>query len=818
MKKFKISFIISLFIVLILTIGSISAENINSDDSQILNNVIKADGSLNDALDSNIQSENSLDEIIPDNAELNHNALSENDLHHNIVDSDVESDNQISENIYDEDVADDFEIANDINVSFPHKLYKNDTANITIELPEEASGNLRVTIDEVEIYNETIVNKSVQVPITIPKSLFSYYVVNRNSDYRAHKVAVFYNGISLDFDNILKIMWYEKENGFYLNVPEEILKDDNQSYQGVGLVFPYSANGTVDIYIDDELFQSSNSTQYLFLNISKINCLDLGTHRIRANFSGDDYYLPCQRNATFNIVDFLIDIPSNVSLDHNDCIYAKSVKHTDGTITVLFDGKVILAKKLDKNHEFLESLFSKVTCGEHLIEVQYNSTKFNYSKQKSVNITYVVDIWGTNFMYGEDNTVCAIVPPDFNASLVHISIDGISYPIKIDNSGWIDLNVSKLTAGNHTLIFNFEGDGKYYPYDEIFNFTVSYGFKTPDFIDYLDGSVVSIALPSSANGNFEIYIDDVLYKSVKFVNGKASVRVDDLCCGNHNILLNYTGDDFEVENCSTSLNVHPKITYPFEMECGKDKSIIVQVSKNSKGKIIFTVGKNRYNVTIKDGKAVLSLKNLKIGEYDIDIDYLGDDGRNSSTYAFVDVVPAKIKISGAKNLNVSYTINTYYKVKVYDNQSKLAKGAYVNFKVGKTTYKVKTDKNGVAKLKLSKFAPKSYKIIISCNGTKVSKKLTVKHILKLKSVKVRKNAKKLVLTASLKKVNGKYLKGKLIKFKFKGKTYKAKTNSKGIAKVTIKRKVLKKLKIGKKVTYKATYLKDTAKRTVKVRK
>jgi hypothetical protein len=81
---------------------------------------------------------------------------------------------------------------------------------------------------------------------------------------------------------------------------------------------------------------------------------------------------------------------------------------------------------------------------------------------------------------------------------------------------------------------------------------------------------------------------------------------------NHNILLNYTGDDFEVENCSTSLNVHPKITYPFEMECGKDKSIIVQVSKNSKGKIIFTVGKNRYNVTIKDGKAVLSLKNLKI--------------------------------------------------------------------------------------------------------------------------------------------------------------------------------------------------------------
>ena len=53
---------------------------------------------------------------------------------------------------------------------------------------------------------------------------------------------------------------------------------------------------------------------------------------------------------------------------------------------------------------------------------------------------------------------------------------------------------------------------------------------------------------------------------------------------------------------------------------------------------------------------------------------------------------------------------------------------------------------------------------------------------------------------------------------FKGKTYKVKTNSKGIAKLTIKGKVLKKLKIGKKITYKASYLKDTRKRVVKVKR
>ena len=85
-----------------------------------------------------------------------------------------------------------------------------------------------------------------------------------------------------------------------------------------------------------------------------------------------------------------------------------------------------------------------------------------------------------------------------------------------------------------------------------------------------------------------------------------------------------------------------------------------------------------------------------------------------------------------------------------------------------------------------------------------------------KTVIVKKSAKKLVLKATLK--NGKKaVKSKKITFKLNGKTYKGKTNKKGIAKVTIKRNAIQKLKKGK--TYKVTvaYLNDAIKTNVKVR-
>ena len=87
----------------------------------------------------------------------------------------------------------------------------------------------------------------------------------------------------------------------------------------------------------------------------------------------------------------------------------------------------------------------------------------------------------------------------------------------------------------------------------------------------------------------------------------------------------------------------------------------------------------------------------------------------------------------------------------------------------------------------------------------------------LKKVNVKKSAKKLTLKATLKK-GSTPLKGKKVTFKFNGKIYKAKTNSKGVAKVIINKKVLIKLKVGKKIKYQVKYSGVISKRTAKVKR
>ena len=251
-----------------------------------------------------------------------------------------------------------------------------------------------------------------------------------------------------------------------------------------------------------------------------------------------------------------------------------------------------------------------------------------------------------------------------------------------------------------------------------------------------------------------------------------------------------------------------------------------------------TIKLNEY-VPIKEGdvfKAVITTKNIpfmKLNDmrthYTHNISFVSIDGSpfmdsyNEGVISVLKVytVADNSKIINNKDIIVDYGSGSYFTVQVVtDDGHAVGAGAVVNFTINGKTISTVTDTGGIAKIQITQKAG-TYVLTTSYNGKTYSNTVTVnavadKIVLKTKKVTVKKTAKKFKLKASL-KINGKAVKGKKITFKFKGKTYKAKTTKKGIAQVTIKKNVINKLKKGKKYAVKVSYLKNSVKTIVKVK-
>ncbi len=345
-----------------------------------------------------------------------------------------------------------------------------------------------------------------------------------------------------------------------------------------------------------------------------------------------------------------------------------------------------------------------------------------------------------------------------------------------------------------------------------------------------DGSTIEISVDETKNDQFNGTVDIIIGEEIHTLNitngsGKLAITPN-LKPGDYTAEVIFKETDlYYSETVSKSNSFHLSVNPEIEIENIPDfmqgSSIAIKLAANKffTGNVTVVIGGTNYTVNIVDGVGEKTITtNLKSGIYNITASYSGNDDYTNCTAenTFNIVVNPKVVMTQA---SVLYTGK--YSVTVYDKYGKPAGGVDVAFYInGKKVTTIKTDSKGVATFIVpSKYLPnKKYTIKATALSKTASKTVTVKQILKLKNVKVKKSAKKLVLTATLKKVNGKYPKGK-VTFRFNGKKVKTvKINKKGITKAIVKKSMLKKLKVGKKVTYQVKYLKTTVKKKVKVKK
>ena len=738
-------FVFVLLAFLLINAVSATEDSAARDDTSII-----AQQSLDESVLSNgLDSEKDIVELFDNKTDMTNPINTETDIT-NSIDSKTE------------DIGEDSDSRDDVNISFDEQMYEKDLGEINVDLGDEVNGEFCILIDEEVIYNETITDSHFKVPVVLPKKSYELIVnIWPGIDCRRYKVNAFLNGEDLNINKTLQVMKLPPDYN-YLHFQDEVLTtNDHQIF-----VFPRSANGIVEIWLDGVLLNKTKARPIIYFD--KLN-LTLGNHSWKVLFYNDSYYNDLNATANFSAVNVKINIPKIVNITHDDCISVETI-YNGGTVKTYIDGRLAdTSKVVDKYFVLCLEQYLKKDSQE--VKVVYENGKIKREKTQSISIVYDFDLLSSDyFTYGEDNLIEIILPDTLNNKLLTVEINETKYAFKrpaYAGNNIIEINISKLQAGNYSMHISYPGDDRFEAKNEIINFTVNYNIISPDYVEYKDSSFVYLNLPNDACGNLIVHMDGKLFGNVTLKNGYAKIKIDTLAPGFHNINVGYSGDDYEVAAYEDLIHAAGRMTISYSFTAGENKYVVYDMPESSGGYVVFTINGKEHKVNVKNGKAMYSLKNLKAGDYEICIDYYRNGELISGDYADIEVKKSKIKIlsykMSSKSIKVKIKLNKPMKTTVY-----------AKF-MGKT-YKIKTNSKGIGTFKKSLKIKKSKKSIkFSHLGSKLTKKLYKPNL------KVTKSKKKLALKTI---VN---IKGAKVRFKVGKKTYTVKTNGKGVAKISVKK-------------------------------
>ena len=704
----------------------------------------------------------------------------------------------------------------DVDVSFNNTVKENENVFISFNAPK--SGEAFVKIDNADGKNYPLNKGSNTIDLGI-------------LDYGNHTIWISY-GTTLDnggvsfYSNYLNV--FVGDDGHWLKLPEPLVLENDDT---VKFAFDSDAKGNVTVTIDGVVVSNNE----LVNGSSEIKLTDFftgenkyGQHTYNITYSGDATHDKLSKAGVFNVTYLFKDDIVREGMPYREYypIIITLPGDANGTVTVNINGKTYTSNVNNGQATFK---IPDLAMGEHDMIVSYSGdAKYPATSYKNIlNVSYygvVGDIKNNGC------SVSLILPTNATGNLTVYNDNRGSKlsSVRLAN-GKATIDLTDLSVGKYEIRVVYEGnDYEVKQYSDEFDILPEIYIKQDIVIGETGQIFVDL---QNASGHLLVLVEGVSPALIEIEGGVVNYTFDTegLSKGNHTVNFEYFGNSFDG---NIFYEVNKKTGYPMPINYNmhllakspqvnmtpEDNWVIIDCG-NATGTIeVFVDGVSAGVVDIVKGIARIDLSQFKDGNYNFSFVYSGDKIYDGFVKEMTVEVIHKVPSITAKNANVLYNAKGKYSVTVYDEKGSIVNGTQVSFVIGSMVYKTaNTNAKGVATIVVGK-NPGTYKVTVIALGVNVTKTLTVKHLLTLKKVTVKKSAKKLVLTATLAKVNKKYLKNKKITFKFNGKKYTAKTNKKGVAKVTIKSSVLKKLKVGKKVKYQATYLKDTVKKSAKIKK
>ena len=555
-----------------------------------------------------------------------------------------------------------------------------------------------------------------------------------------------------------------------------------------------------EVYHDDDFWFGSFSLEDLYLEG------DYGNHTLEVKYLGNRYN-PTSYNSTFyySYVDLYADSDGYINIDSEEEMSAKL--YLDGDL--IYDGKIDEYTTVSSKKLYLGYIpnYTIVTSGKGKYKSITLTGALDYRVSPEIDVPSTVG-------KGDDKYIKVTLPPDANGNL-KVYLNDIDVNASFENGKSV-IPLNGLDIGDYNVRIVYDSDSKYESYErDYYNVKVTYNphFKiTIPSVAYLTDSTVTFTGSKDVDGKISIYVDSI-DKTFKgdYKNGIAKIKIFDEESGpktyQYKFEGTYNGEKFEYNGEFNVTLTLFTVSLPKTVYEGHSFKATFTGSQSMNGQIDSEYFKDSF-VDVRKGKATVTINGLKAGVKTIKYDFT--DSKGNIFYSSFKVNVIKPPVIKANDFKTLYTSKKAYQVRILYNQSKSI-GAdktvtfyfYKNGKI-KATKTSKTDSRGYAKVNFNVVAGE-YKVKTKYGPTAVTKKYIVKPIITINKIGKGNSrgmpkpvtAKKFVFGATLKKVDGKYLKGKKVKITFyrwddndnriKVKTLTKKINSKGVVKVTYKK-------------------------------
>ncbi|WP_296866523.1 Ig-like domain repeat protein [uncultured Methanobrevibacter sp.] len=358
----------------------------------------------------------------------------------------------------------------------------------------------------------------------------------------------------------------------------------------------------------------------------------------------------------------------------------------------------------------------KETVTGNNIELEGNYTIGIASKAKELNV--------------KDNTIVApgsnVGSPDVWDSIPYetAGIKAIAGKVNVENNNitttgnysvTLTTNDNVNVVGNYLVANELTGDASVNYVSE--NATVKDNIPKMEKVNMDAGDIESVygedvkvnATVTDRDGNpvsdvpVTLTVGDKTYNTKTDKDGIAAFDLGKLPAGNYTLDYSINATGYTKESASANVSIAPAeadiavdINKPVR---GEDLVVNVTVPEDAKGNVTVSVDGKNYTAPVKDGKATVSVPNLKSGNYTVDVTYSGDDNYSPVSKSSNATVEKAIIIS-APDVTKYFHGSERFVVTVTDNKGNVLANKSVVIYINGVSYTRTTDAKGTASIAL----------------------------------------------------------------------------------------------------------------------